>query len=228
MPIRQNKTNISRVQELKKDFLTGVAVISPVAVTIYIFILIFRTADGFLGGIVNKYLSNHFGYKIPGIGIVLGVIIILFTGMLTKRFIGIKLFPVIERFIIKLPLFRHIYSPAKHLSNFLFKNNKDSAFNRVVLVPYPNEFIYSIGFMTNDELAGINEKLGVKVVSVLVSTPPSPFSGPIIFVPREKVKALDLSMEEAIKFIVSGGLIAPRRYLLKKEGQDAWVVSKVV
>ncbi len=213
----KNKTNIPFVQKIREDFLTGIAVIFPAVITGYIFVWIFRVADGFLGGIVNKYLYNYLGYKIPGIGIVLGVGIILLIGMLTKRFIGIKLFPAVERFIIKLPLLKHIYSPAKHLSNFLFKSHKDSAFNRVVLVPYPNEWTYSIGFMTNDELSGINEKLGVNVVSVLVSTPPSPFSGPIIFVPKEKVKPLDLSMEEAVKFIVSGGLVAPHRYLLKKE-----------
>lgn len=208
---------ISRMQKLRQDFLTGIAIIFPIAITTYIFVLVFRTADGILGGLVNKYLYNHFGYRIPGVGIVLGVLFILFTGKLANRFIGIKLFPALERFITKLPLLRHIYSPAKQLSNFLFKSNKDSAFNRVVLVPYPNDATYSIGFMTNEELSGIDAKLGTKVVSVLISTPPSPFSGPIIFVPREKVKLLDLSMEEAIKFIVSGGLVAPHRYFHKKD-----------
>ena len=205
------------MQKLRKDFLTGAAIIFPIAITIYILILMFRMADGILGGMINSYLSSRFGYKIPGIGIILGVIFVLLTGMLANRFIGIKLFPVLERFIIKLPLLRHIYSPAKQLSRFLFQNNKGSVFNRVVLVPYPNDNTYSIGFMTNDELSGIDAKLGVKIVSVLISTPPSPFSGPIIFVPREKLKPLDLSMEEAIKFIVSGGLVAPHRYLPRKD-----------
>lgn len=212
----ESKKHISPMQKLKHDFFTGIAIIFPIAITIYVFFLIFRTADGFLGGMVNKYLSQYFNYKIPGIGVVLGVIFVLVTGMVANRFIGKKLFPVLERIIIKLPLLRHIYSPAKQLSGFLFKNTKDSAFNRVVLVPYPNEFTYSIGFMTNEELSEIDTKLGKKVVSVLISTPPSPFSGPIIFVSIEKVKALDLSMEEAIKFIVSGGLVAPQRYLYNK------------
>lgn len=214
------KIRLSFMQELRQDFLAGIAVIFPVWVTGYIFILVFRTADGFLGGFVNIYLYKHFGYKIPGMGIILGLIFVLFIGMLTNRFIGIKLFPVLERLIIKIPLLRHIYSPAKQLSAFLFKNNKNSAFNRVVLVPYPNDFTYSIGFMTNDELSELDAKLGRKVVSVLISTPPSPFSGPIIFIPKEKVKVLDLSMEEAIKFIVSGGLVAPHRYLLKKDESE--------
>ncbi|MFH0790791.1 MAG: DUF502 domain-containing protein [Candidatus Omnitrophota bacterium] len=211
----KDKEHKSLGKKLKQDFLTGIAIIFPIAITIYVFSLIFRTLDGFLGGIVNKYLYIYFGYRIPGIGIILGVILVLFTGMLANRFIGTRLFPILERFIIRLPLLRHIYSPAKQLSKFLFKNDKDSAFNRVVIVPYPNDFTYSIGFMTNDELSGIDEQLGGKIVSVLISTPPSPFSGPIIFVPKEKVKVLDLSMEEAIKFIVSGGLVAPQRYLHK-------------
>ena len=134
--------------------------------------------------------------------------------MLANRFIGKKLFSFLENFLIKLPLLRHIYSPAKQLSDFLFKQNKNSAFNRVVLVPYPNDFTYSIGFMTNEQLLEIDNKLGKKIVSVLISTPPSPFSGPLIFVPKEKVKLLDLSMEEAIKFIVSGGLVSPERYVI--------------
>ncbi|MFH0731573.1 MAG: DUF502 domain-containing protein [Candidatus Omnitrophota bacterium] len=212
-----NKERVSAMQKLRKDFLAGIAIIFPIAVTAYILIIAFKFADGILGKALNRYIHYYFGYKIPGIGIVLGVLLVLFTGMLANRFIGIKLFPVLERFIIKLPILRHIYAPAKQLSNFFFKNNKDSVFNRVVLVPYPNDDTYSIGFMTNDELSEIDAKLGKKIVSVLISTPPSPFSGPIIFVPKEKVKPLDLSMEEAIKFIVSGGLIAPNRYLNKNK-----------
>ena len=211
------KVYIPRMQKLRHDFLTGIAVIFPIAITVYIFVLIFKAADGILGGFINTYLNSHFGYKIPGIGIILMIVFVLFTGMLANRFIGTKFFSMLERFIIKLPLLRHIYSPAKQLSNFLFKSNKNSAFNRVVLVPYPNDFTHSIGFMTNDELSEIDKKLEKKIVSVLISTPPSPFSGPIIFIPREKIKILDLSMEEAIKFIVSGGLVAPERYILKKD-----------
>lgn len=207
-----------RIQKLRQYFLAGIAVIFPIAITLYIFSWIFRFADGILGGLVNHYLENRIGYRIPGIGIILGVLFILLTGMLANRLIGTKLFPALERFIIKLPLLRHIYSPAKQLSDFLFKNNKDSAFNRVVMVPYPNDNTYSIGFMTNDRLAELDARLGKKIASVLISTPPSPFSGPIIFIPVEKVIVLDLSMEEAIKFIVSGGLVAPKRYLTKNDG----------
>jgi uncharacterized membrane protein len=209
------KKERENMQKLRHDFLTGIAIIFPIAITIYVLVIVFRMADGILGGLVNNYLSSHFGYKIPGIGIILGVIFILLTGVFANRFMGIKFFPVLERFIIKLPLLRHIYSPAKQLSNFLFTKHKDSAFNRVVLVPYPNDATYSIGFMTNDGLAEFDAKLGARICAVLISTPPSPFSGPIIFIPKEKVKPLDLSMEEAIKFIVSGGLVAPQRYLRK-------------
>lgn len=210
------KIQLSRMQKIKRDFIAGVAIIFPVAVTIYITIIIFKVADGILGRFVNKQIFAHFGYKIPGIGIVLGVLFILLTGMLANRFIGIKLFPFLESIIIKLPLLRHVYAPAKQLSSFLFKGGKGSAFNRVVLVPYPKDDTYSIGFMTNDELIELDSKIGRRVVAVLVSTPPSPFSGPLIFVPKEKVITLDLSMEEAIKFIVSGGLAAPQRYLAAK------------
>jgi len=204
----------SFAQKLRHDFFTGIVVVFPIAITVYICILVFRTADGILGRFLNSYIKEHFGYSIPGIGIILGIIFLYFIGMLANRFIGKKLFSFLENFLIKLPLLRHIYSPAKQLSDFLFKQNKNSAFNRVVLVPYPNDFTYSIGFMTNEQLLEIDNKLGKKIVSVLISTPPSPFSGPLIFVPKEKVKLLDLSMEEAIKFIVSGGLVSPERYVI--------------
>jgi uncharacterized membrane protein len=212
---KEKKTPFTFAQNLRHFFLSGTAIIFPIAVSIYIFVLIFKTLDSVLGRIVNNFLYNNFGYKIPGIGIVLGIIIILLIGLLASHYVGKRVFPMLEQFIKKMPLLRHIYSPAKQLSDFIFSSSKGIVFNRVVMIPFPNEFSYSIGFLTNDDLLELDKKIGKKMVAVLVSTAPSPFTGPIIFIPAERVIQLDLTMEEGIKLIVSGGLVSPERYRSK-------------
>ncbi|MBF0215915.1 MAG: DUF502 domain-containing protein [Candidatus Omnitrophica bacterium] len=212
----EKKAPFTFAQNLRNFFFSGIAIIFPMAVSIYLFVLIFKTLDAVLGKIVNTFLYDNFGYRVPGIGIVLGIIIILLIGVMASHYVGKRFFPMVEDFIKKLPLLRHIYSPAKQLSDFIFSSSKGMAFNRVVMVPFPNDFSYSIGFMTNDDLNEIDNKIGKKMVAILVSTTPSPFSGPIIFLPLEKVIQLDLNMEEGIKLIVSGGLVSPERYRSKK------------
>src|SRR3989338_4316552 len=197
------------VFRIKQYFLAGAAAIFPIGITAYIFLIIFKYADGLLGRYINAYLLKQYGYKIPGLGIVIGLFLIIFIGMLANHFIGKRLIPFLERYFLKLPFIRHVYSPAKQLSDFLFKENGGATFKKVVLAQYPSEGLYSMGFMTNEEMEKFDSALGRKVVSVLISTPPSPFTGPLVLLPKDKIKVLDIPMEDAIKFVVSGGLAAP-------------------
>src|SRR3989338_2197145 len=200
------------VFRIKQYFLAGAAAIFPIGITAYIFLIIFKYADGLLGRYINAYLLKQYGYKIPGLGIVIGLFLIIFIGMLANHFIGKRLIPFLERYFLKLPFIRHVYSPAKQLSDFLFKENGSGGrFKKVVLAQYPSEGSYSLGFITNEGIKEFDSKIGHEVVSVLISTPPSPFTGPLVLLPKDKVKMLDISMEDAIKFVVSGGLATPSR-----------------
>jgi len=200
------------VFRIKQYFFAGAAAIFPIGITAYIFLIIFKYADGLLGRYINAYLSKQYGYKIPGLGIVIGLFLIIFIGMLANHFIGKALIPFLERYFLKLPFIRHVYSPAKQLSDFLFKENGSGGrFKKVVLAQYPSEGSYSLGFITNEGIKEFDSKIGHEVVSVLISTPPSPFTGPLVLLPKDKVKMLDISMEDAIKFVVSGGLATPSR-----------------
>ncbi len=199
------------MKKIKKYFFTGIATILPIAITLYIFLVIFRYADGLLGKYINAYLLKNYGYKIPGLGIIIGLALVILIGMITEHLIGGKVIPFLEANFLKLPFIKHVYSPAKQLTNFLFKKKEGETFSRMVLAQYPCEGSYSIGFMTNEEIKEIDSKLGEKVVSVLISTPPSPFSGPLILLPKSKIKVLDIPIEDAIKFVVSGGLATPHR-----------------
>ncbi len=204
------------IQRLRRSFFTGVATVFPIGITAYILFIVFRYADGLLGKYINAYLLKRFGYKIPGLGILLGLILIVFIGMIANHIIGRRLVPFLERHFLRLPLVRHIYSPAKQLSDFLFREKEGGGpFNKVVLAQYPCEGSYSLGFLTNECVEEFNSKLGTDVLVVLISTPPSPFTGPLVVLPKDKIKVLDIPMEAAIKFVVSGGIVTPESPLLK-------------
>jgi uncharacterized membrane protein len=188
-------------QALRRYFVTGLAALFPVVVTVFLVWQIFQFADGLLG--------QFLGFQIPGLGLVLTILVILAVGVLSVHFFGRLLFRTIEFWLIRLPLVRKIYPPVKQLAQFLFDEEKrQEALRRVVLVQYPRAGAYSIAFVTNESQTTVNGKPQT-LVTCLIPNPPSPFTGPIIFVPIEDVVTLDLSVEDAVKLIVSGGVVAP-------------------
>ena len=199
---------IGFLRQLRKYFFSGIATIFPVFITLYTFILVFRFMDNMVGKYLNIYFLDNYGYTIPGLGFIISIAMIVCAGFLANHFFGKKVFPFFERLFMKIPFVEHIYPPAKQLSNFLFNEDQHHRFKHVVLVQFPEPRTYAMGFMTNEMLLPLNQKAGEDLVIVLVPTPPSPFSGMLLCVPREKVRILDISIEQAIKFIVSGGIAA--------------------
>ncbi len=184
---------------LRRYFVTGLATLFPGAVTLYLLVAIFRFSDGLLG----RYL----GSKIPGLGLVLTLLITLAVGVLSSHFIGRLVFPTLEHWFTRLPFVRQIYPAVKQLTQFLFSKGEHASFQRVVLVAYPRPGSYSLAFVTHEErtsITGTPENL----LTLLVPTPPSPFSGPLLFVPEREVISLKMSVEEALKLVVSGGVIS--------------------
>lgn len=187
-------------QAFRRYLVAGLATLFPVLVTVYLFLMIFRFADGLLG----RYL----GLQIPGLGLVLTIGILLAVGFLSTRFIGRVVFPTLEVWFSRLPFVNKIYPAVKQLAQFLFSSEAGRAapFRRVVLVEYPRPGIYALAFVTNESETSATGSLQ-KMLTLLIPTPPSPFSGPIAFMPEKQVIPLTMSVEEAVKLIVSGGVV---------------------
>ena len=193
-----NRLSVKLGQAFRRYFVAGLAALFPVAVTAFLVWQIFKFADGLLGNLLD--------FQIPGLGLVVTLLIILLVGVLSVHFFGRLLFRTIEAGVSRLPIVRKVYSPVKQLANFLFnEESRQAALRRVVLIPYPRQGIYSIAFVTNETkttAAGKPQTL----LTCLIPNPPSPFTGPIMFVPEEDAIPIDLSVEDAVKFIVSGGV----------------------
>lgn len=192
---------------LKKIFITGLATLVPVIITIYIFFITFRFVDGILGKLINKLFFKYFGYGIPGLGFILFVVLIFVTGSII-HISRKRLLRYFENLFLRIPYASKVYSAVKNIVHFvLYPPKKD--YKSVVLVEYPRHGVYSLGFITKESFLGFNEKLNRKLYNVYIPTTPNPFTGMVILVPAEEVVLLDISVEEAIKFIASGCLLNP-------------------
>ncbi len=193
---------------LRTYFFAGIATLFPLFVTIYLVFVILKFGDSLVGKYLNPILLKNYGFTIPGLGFVTMLLVIIGIGLFSTHFIGRKILPFLERLFLKIPLVANIYPSAKQLSDFLFTMKKEDI-GKVVLVEYPYPGAYSIGFVTNENLSFFDQESKGKMISVFIPIAPSPFSGFLVLLPQEKVKILNISMEQAIKFIVSGGVISP-------------------
>ena len=186
---------------LRRYFITGLATLFPIATTLYLVVAIFTFAD--------RGLGRMLGFQFPGLGLIVTVLIIMAAGVLSTHVVGRIVFPTIEAWFVRLPFIKKIYPAVKQLATFLFGDHSSrSAFNRVVLVQYPRPGAYSLAFVTNESTTTATGR-STTLLTLLIPNPPSPFTGPIIFVPKEDVIPLDLSVEDAITLVVSGGVVAP-------------------
>jgi uncharacterized membrane protein len=148
-----------------------------------------------------------FGFALPGLGALLAFVIVLITGLLVTNLIGRHLVEYWEGLLQRVPLVRSIYSSVKGLAESVFSQEK--AFRKVVLVPYPRTGVWSVGFLTAENLGEINAKTGVVGVCVFIPATPNPTSGFIVIVPRSEVIELSMSVDAAMKMIVTLGIVMP-------------------
>lgn len=200
-----------RWQRLKRYFVAGIATLIPIWVTGWILINLFQFADGLLGKYINAYLLKAHGFTVPGLGLLLTFILILLVGLVASNFIGRAMFPLFDKIFSRLPLIRQVYPSVRQIVDFFFSKERKIAFRKVVLAEYPSGGIWSIGFVTNENPSPIIRKLEKEVYAVLISTPPYPFSGPLVFLSKEKVIFLDLTIEQAVKLVLSGGVLTPEQ-----------------
>lgn len=152
---------------------------------------------------------NLLGFNIPGLGIVLTLIVLIVTGVLAANFFGRKLVKVWESVLDRIPLVRSVYSAAKTFAEVVLTDNTQS-FKEVLLIEYPRKGLYSLCFQTSTKLGEVQSRTGEEVICVFVPTTPNPTSGVMIMVPRKDVIVLDMQIEEAVKMVVSLGVVVPQ------------------
>lgn len=200
------------IRKLKLYFITGVLVITPIALTIFIFWKLFRGLDNVVLNLLNS-LVVFFGFspyhgRIPGLGIIVLVVVIILAGMVARNYVGRKLFKLGDWMVTQIPLISKIYIAIRQIFEAIFSEKRE-VFKQAVMFEYPRKGTYSIGFLTQDTRGEIQEKIDKDVFSVFLPTTPNPTSGYLIFVPKDEAILLDMSIEEALKLIISGGAIAP-------------------
>ncbi len=198
---------------LRNVFIAGLLVLLPISITSFVLIFLFQKLDNLLAPAFSKFLillglPLYEGQFIPGLGFVATILIVFFTGLITKNIIGRKFFQVGEFFVEKIPVARSIYSGAKQIIETVAKSNMDT-FNKVVMIEYPRKGIFSVGFVTCESKGEIQENTEENVINVFVPTTPNPTSGMLVFVPKVDIIPLSMTVEEGIKLVVSGGIVTP-------------------
>ena len=190
---------------IRNNFIAGVVVLIPIGITLYLTLAIVKVSSKILPKEINP--NNYLPYNIPGIEIIIALLLITLIGWLSLSFIGKKLLNIFDNILNKIPILRTIYSAFVQMLE-TFTKSKVSKKN-VVLVEYPRKGTWAVGFATNKNTGEIKNKIGQEVVNVFVPTTPNPTSGFLLMFPKEDVIYLDITFEQASKFIVSAGSTNP-------------------
>ena len=197
---------------LKNYFLTGLLVILPIFITVKVILFLIRGMDAILKIIPVKYLpETYLHIHIPGLGLIFVVILVLAAGLLTRNIVGRKIVHLGENVVDRIPLVRILYAGVKQLLETIFLQKTD-AFKRVALVEYPRRGTYVIGFITGESKGEVQDKTDKHMMNVFVPTTPNPTSGFYILIPEDEVVMLNMSVEDAFKLIISGGIVSPPKF----------------
>jgi len=189
--------------KLRNYFIAGIVVLIPIGITIYLTFLIISISSKILPKEINP--NHYLPYNIPGLEIIISVLLIIFIGWISLSFIGKKLLEIFNNVLKKIPILRTIYSAIGQMTESFTKQDKGK--KNVVLVEYPRKGTWAIGFATKENTGEIRKKANRDLISVFVPTTPNPTSGFLLLFPKEEVIYLDISFEDASKFIVSAGTV---------------------
>ena len=190
---------------LRNNFIAGVVVLIPIGITVYLTLFFINVSSKILPKEINP--NYYLPFNIPGLEILISVILITIIGWLSLSFIGKRLFEILENILNKIPILRTIYSAVGQLIE-TFAQSKSNKKN-VVLIEYPRKGVWAVGFATKENKGEIRNKVNEDLINVFVPTTPNPTSGFLLMFPKKEVIYLDLSFEEASKFIVSAGSTEP-------------------
>jgi uncharacterized membrane protein len=196
-------------QKIRTYFITGLLVLVPLAITLWVLHAIISTMDQSLLLLPQKWQPESlFGFKILGLGTVLTVLIVFITGLLTKNIVGNSIVEAWEILLKRIPIVSTIYSSVKQVSDTLFSSS-GNAFSKAVLLQYPRQGMWTIAFLTGTPNQELAQYLPGEHISVYVPTTPNPTSGYFLIVPKADVIELDMSVDTALKYVVSMGVVSP-------------------
>lgn len=193
-------------KEVRNTFLTGLLVILPMALTVSLLLWILNRVDV----VFRQPIESLLGFRIYGLGLLITIILVFLTGLVARDYTGYKMIAFTELLLKRIPLVRTLYFSIKQLTETIY-GNKHAAFREAVLVEYPSKGIYSIGFITSQGFYEINKLIGEEVVGLFIPTTPNPTSGMYVVVSKSDVISLEISVEDAIKLVVSGGIVKPEQ-----------------
>ena len=201
---------------LRKYFITGLLILVPLAITFWVLHAVIGAMDQSLLLLPQAWQPKAlFGYHIPGLGTILTLLIIFITGLLAQNFIGNYVVAAWERLLNRIPIVNSVYSSVKQVSDTLFSSN-GNAFRTAALVQYPRLGSWTIAFVTGAPGGDVKQHLPGDFVSIYVPTTPNPTSGFFLMMPKADVIELDMSVDVALKYIVSMGVVTPDQLPLKK------------
>ncbi len=183
---------------LKNSFITGLLVVIPISLTIYILVFLIK----FLNSLLPFYFLPY------GTGILLTIIIVTIVGFMTNNILGKRFIDMGENIISNIPLVKNVYNAVKQISDAMF-TSRSKGFSRAVLIEYPRKGTYVVAFVTGIAGERLQDKTKRKVINLFVPTTPNPTSGFYLMIPEEDMISLDMSVEDAFKLVVSGGMVSP-------------------
>jgi len=203
---RLKRKSISIVAKLRNYFITGVVVLVPIGITFYLIKFFISVSPKLIPKHINP--NNYLPFSIPGLEIVLSIFFITIIGGLSLSFIGKKILQLFNELLKKIPILRTIYSAIGQMAETLAPKRKSK--KSVVLVEYPRKGSWAVGFATKDNKGEISKKINRNLVNVFVPTTPNPTSGFLLMYPKDEIIYLDMTFEEASKFIISAGTSDPK------------------
>lgn len=203
--------------QMRKYLITGVLVLVPFVVTIYIMYAFFQITDDLLGVAVSRAI----GYRVPGMGLILTALICVSVGMIAQNYFGKRLIASVDNSLEQIPGVRSLYNGIKQVADVIVRNTR-SEFKRVVMLEYPKEDSWVLGFVTGDfVLQAGSDRLDDDMISVFVPTTPNPTSGFLLIISKKKIIDTHMNIEDAMKIVISGGLVQPGRLPEQTTGETA-------
>ena len=198
-----SKNNIKKslFSRIRNNFIAGIVVSIPIGITIYLTLFVMRVSSKLIPKEINP--NNYLPFNIPGLEIFIALFVITLIGWLSLSFIGKKFFEIFNNVLKKIPILRTIYSAIGQMTESFTKSNDKQ--KSVVLLEYPRKGIWAVGFATKENEGIIKDKIQEEVINVFLPTTPNPTSGFLLMVPKKDLIYLDVTFEQASKFIVSAG-----------------------
>ncbi len=199
--------------KLRKYIITGLLIWVPLGITIFVIRVLVNLMDQTIVLLPPAWRPEAlFGFNIPGLGIVISAMVIFITGFFLTNFAGKRLIKAWENILDRIPLVRSIYSSVKQVTSTILSSDNNT-FNEVLLIQYPRKGIWTLCFKTSDSPKSFNETTGEELITVFVPTTPNPTSGFILFIPKDEARKLDIDVEDALKLVMSLGVVTPENIL---------------